>query len=38
MRTDKRVISYLARQPEIETVIIAYQLGFISTTYMNDFQ
>ena len=38
MRTDKRVISYLARQPEIETVIIAYQLGFIATTYMNDFQ
>ena len=38
MRFDNRVMSYLSRHPEIETVIIAYQLGFITTSNMNDFR
>ena len=38
MRFDTHVYTYLVNHPEIETVIVAYQLGFIPVPEMNDFQ
>ena len=38
MRSDKGVYSYLDRHPEIKTVVIAYTISFVPTSFMNDFQ
>ena len=38
MREDKGVYTYLDRHPEIKTVMIAYTISFVPTSYMNDFQ
>ena len=38
MRDDKAVYDYLKAHPEIETVMIVYNISFVSTERMNDFQ
>lgn len=38
MRFDTHIKAYLTEHPEIETVVVAYQLGFILTQSMNVFQ
>ena len=37
MRSDSNLIGYLDNHPEIDTVIIAYNIGFLTTSYMNQF-
>ena len=38
MRENKGVYTYLDRHPEIKTVMIAYNISFVPTSSMNDFQ
>ena len=38
MRENKGVYIYLDRHPEIKTVMIAYTISFVPTSFMNDFQ
>ena len=38
MRTDSRVIEYINGHPEIDTVLVAYNISFVPTKRVNDFQ
>ena len=38
MRSDPAVLSYLLEHPEIRTVVIAYNPGFLDVAGMYDFQ
>ena len=38
MRNDTKIYEYLEEHPEIRTVMIAYTISFMPTSYMNDFQ
>ncbi len=38
MREDRNLYAYLDAHPEIETVVVAYNISFMPTSRMNDFQ